>query len=207
MTVPRAAAQNAAEAFPSPDKEDYMSVKKPLGLGLLIGLMAMAFGVLPAMASAAPELTNPNGTTVAVGTTLTATSTNATTVIPVPKTTLTCEKVAVHGIVTKNNGTEVEVSMDEVGADTATGCKVSGIPVEIKPTLTTINLTATTKTAAFDFSAPALGLTESSDAAVTYTGPCAKNIHVAGPVTGTAAGTFSGDFTIENSKGEAICVD
>lgn len=185
-----------------------MSVKKPLGLGLLIGLMAMAFGVLPAMASAAPELTNPNGTTVTVGTTLTATSTNATTVIPALETTLTCEKVAVHGIVTKNNGTEVEVSMDESGADSATGCKRNGsTPVEVKPTLTTIKLTASTMTASFDFSVPLLGLAESSDAAVTYTGPCAKSIHVAGSVVGSAAGTFSGDFTIENSKGEAICVD
>ncbi len=185
-----------------------MSVKKPLGLGLLIGLMAMAFGVLPAMASAAPQLTNPNGTTVAVGTTLTATSTNATTVIPAFETTLTCEKVAVHGIVTKNSGTEVEVSMDEAGTDTATGCKRNGTtPVEVKPTLTSIKLTAATKTASFDFSVPALGLTESSDATVTYTGPCAKTIHVAGPVTGSASGSFSADFTIENAKGEAICVD
>jgi hypothetical protein len=163
--------------------------------------------VLPAMASAAPELTNPNGTTVAVGTTLTATSTNATTLIPGLGITLTCEKVAVHGIVTKNNGTEVEVGMDETGTDTATGCKANGGAVEIKPTLTTIKLTGTTKTAFFDFNAPGLGLALDSDATVSYAGPCAKSIHVAGAVTGSASGTFSGDFTIENSKGEAICVD
>jgi hypothetical protein len=182
-------------------------MKKPLGLGLLIGLIAMAFGALPAMASAAPQLTNSNGTTVAVGTTLTATSTDATTTFPSLGITLTCEKVTVNGIVQKNNGTEVEVSMDEAGVDSATGCKANGTPVEIKPTLTTIKLTASTKTALFDFSAPSLGLSESSDATVSYTGPCAKSIHVAGSVTGTASGSFTGDFTIENAKKEAICVD
>jgi hypothetical protein len=186
-----------------------MSVKKPLGLGLLIGLMAMAFGVLPAMASAAPQLTNPNGTSVAVGTTLTATSTNATTKFPGLGVTLTCEKVAVHGIVTKNNGTEVEVSMDETGTDTATGCKINGkTSVEVKPTLTSIKLTAETKTASFDFSVPALSLAESSDATVTYSSPpCAKTIKVAGSVTGGASGEFAAEFTIENTKSEAICVD
>jgi hypothetical protein len=58
-----------------------MSLKRPLGLGLLIGLVAMAFTALPTMASAAPQLTDAKGS-VAVGTTVTATSTNATTVLP-----------------------------------------------------------------------------------------------------------------------------
>ena len=184
-----------------------MSIKKPLGLSLLVGLMAMAFVALPAMASAATQLTNPNGTRVAVGTTLTATSTNATTVLS-KGTTLTCEKVAIHGIVEENSGTSVLVKMEKSSVDTATGCLANKVlPVEINPTLTAIELNETNMTASFDFSAPAFGVIESSDAAVTYTGPKATTIHVAGEVTGTEAGTFSGDFTIEGPKGETISVD
>jgi hypothetical protein len=184
-----------------------MTIKKPLGLSLLVGLMAMAFVALPAMANAAPELTNTNGTTVAVGTTLTATSTNAVTTLE-GGTTLTCGKVAVHGIVEKNTGTEVEVKMESTSVDTATGCLANGVvPVGISVTLTTIKLTAAVKTASFDFSAPALGLTEMSDATITYTGPKATTIHVSGVVTGTKVGTFTGDFTIENAKEEEVLVD
>lgn len=183
-----------------------MSLKRPPGLSLVIGFIAMAFVALPAMASAAPQLTSPPGTTVPIGTTLTATSTNAKTVLG--STILTCEKVAIHGIIKKNSGTEVEVEMESTKVDTATGCKVNGVfPVTIEPTLSGIKLTGSSKTAEFEFVAPGLELVESSKATVTYTGPCAKTIHVAGPVTGSASGTFTGDFTIENTKGEEVCVD
>jgi hypothetical protein len=175
-----------------------MSIKKPLGLSLLVGLMAMAFVALPAMASAAPQLTNPDGTTVAVGTTLTATSTNATTVLT-KIGTLRCEEVIVHGVVTENSGTSVKIKMDEPNVDSAAGCFLNEeTPVAIKPTLNSISLTASSKTAVFGFTGG--GLTESSMSTVTYTSP-ATSIHVEGPVTGTASGNFSGDFTIEAPKG------
>jgi hypothetical protein len=178
-----------------------MSLKKPLGLSLLVGLMAMAFVALPAMASAAPQLTSPKGTTVPVGTTLTATSTNATTVLT-GIGTLECEEVVVHGIVIENSGTSVLVGMDETGPDSASGCILSGVgPVAIGPTLTSISLTGSSKTASFSFSGS--GLTESSTSTVSYTSP-ATSIHVEGPVTGTAPGTFSGDFTVKGPKGVVI---
>jgi hypothetical protein len=188
-----------------------MSIKKPLGLSLLVGLMAMAFVALPAIANAAPELTNdPAHTTVAKGTTVTATSTNATTVLGVApnQTTLTCTKVAVHGIVEKNTGTEVEVKMESSKVDTAEGCKANGVlPVAIEPTLNLIKLTKTVKTASFEFTAPALGLTESSDATASWIGECATSVHIAGAVSGSASGTFTGDFTLEDANGKALCVD
>jgi hypothetical protein len=184
-----------------------MTIRKPIGLSLLVGLMAMAFVALPAVAGAAPTLTTPSGSTVPVGTTLTATSTNATTVLD-DGTTLTCEHVTIHGIVEKSSDTEVLVGMEKTSVDTAEGCLADGfLPVEIEATLTSIKLTATVKTASFDFAAPALGLAEESDATVSYTGPKATTIHVKGTVTGSEAGTFTGDFTIKGPKGEVISVD
>lgn len=173
-----------------------MSKKKQLGLGLVIGLLAMAFAALPAMANAAPELTTSKEAAVSVGTTVTATSTNAVTVLE-KVGTLTCTSVTINGIVEENTGTKVKIGMDKE-TDSATGCLLSGVlPVEVKPTVESIILTSTSKTANFSFKSPTLGATETaSNAAVTYTGPKATKIHVAGPVVGTATGSFSGDFTL-----------
>jgi hypothetical protein len=178
-----------------------MKISKRAGLGLILGLLALAFTALPAIASAAPELTEPNATTVPVGATITGTSTNAVTTFN-NGVVLKCKKVVVHGIVTVNSGTLVEVSDDS--ADVAEGCEAGGAAVTVKPTLTLIKLTPTVKTALFDFTG--LGLTETSDATVTYTSG-ASTIHVAGAVTGTEKGTFSGDFALTNAKGGAIKVD
>jgi hypothetical protein len=191
------------EAEPPPNQEVFMSIKKPLGLSFLIGLMAMAFIALPAMANAAPELTNPNKTTVAVGTTITATSTNATTKFSNGKV-LTCKKIAVHGIVERNSNGEVEVVMEKESVDTASECTLSGESVSVGVTFTKLILTAAIQTASFDFSSG--GLTEGCDCNVTYSPP-ATTIHIAGSVTGTVAGTFSGDFTLETASGAVITVD
>ena len=181
-----------------------MFAKKSLGLGLLIGLLAMAFAALPAMASAAPQLTDAKGS-VAVGETVSATSINAETRLD-NGAVLTCEHVVVSGIVTVNNGSEVDVSMDEKGGDSATGCELNGaLPVVIEPTLETILLTATSKTASFSFAAPGLGLVETSTSNVIYTPP-ATTILVEGRVGGSAEGDFSGDFTVSDSNG-AVTVD
>lgn len=180
-----------------------MSTRKSLGLGLVVGLLAMAFAALPAFAGAA-QLTDPAGS-VEVGETVNATSTNAVTKFE-GGNTLKCADVEIHGIVTKNSGGTVSVTMDEEGEDTATGCTLNGaMPVVVRPTLKTIALTSTTKTAAFEFSAPELKLAEKSTSTVTYTAPATK-VHVEGPVEGSAEGTFSGDFTISDGNG-AVTVD
>jgi hypothetical protein len=186
-----------------PNKEDSMSTRRSFGLGLAIGLLAMAFAAFPAFAGAA-QLTDPAGS-VEVGETVSATSTNAVTKFE-SGNALKCAHVDIHGIVTKNSGGTVMVTMDEEGEDTATGCKLNeALSVVIQPTLTSITLTPTAKTAVFDFSAPELGLTETSTSAVTYTSPATK-VHVEGPVAGSAEGTFSGDFVISDGSG-AITVD
>jgi hypothetical protein len=181
-----------------------MSISKRTGLGLIVGLLALAFAALPAIANAAPELTEPTGTTVPVGATITGTSTNAVTKLDAPpkQQNLTCKKVVVHGIVKANSGTVVEIVDDS--ADTAEGCEIEGAAITVKPTLTSINLTSAAKTAAFDFTAGTLS--ETSNATVTYVSG-ASTIHVAGPVTGGRTGSFSGDFTLTNSKGGLIKVD
>jgi hypothetical protein len=172
-------------------------------LGLVIGLLAMAFAAFPALAGAA-QLTDAGGS-VAEGETVTATSTNAVTIFD-NENTLECADVEVHGIVTKNAAGVVEVSMDGEGGDTATGCKLNKVTtVVVLPTLTSITLTPTANTAAFDFSAPELKLSESSNSTVTYTGPATK-VHVEGPVVGSVKGTFSGDFTVSDAEG-AVIVD
>jgi hypothetical protein len=178
-----------------------MSTKKSLGLGLVIGLLAMAFAAFPAFAGAA-QLTDPEGS-VAVGETVTATSTDAITIFD-NGNRLECADVEVHGIVTENSGGLVAVAMDEEGEDTATGCTLNeGLVVKVEPTLTSIVLTPTAKTATFDFSAPELGLSESSSSTVTYTAP-ANEVHVEGRVEGSAGGTFSGDFTVSDGLGSVI---
>lgn len=176
-----------------------MSLKKPLGLALVLGLLAMAFAALPAMASAAsPELTDPFGP-VEVGETISATSENA--VTEVGTTKLVCKHVEVHGIVTANGGGTVTVAMDGA-SDTATGCTFGESPTEVKPTLTSISLTAAKKTASFDFEVLTEKgfVSETSTSTVSYIAPTNK-VHVEGPVEGALSGTFSGDFTISDSQG------
>jgi hypothetical protein len=181
-----------------------MSLKKPLGLGLIIGLLAMAFAALPALASAAsPELTDPFGP-VAVGETISATSEKA--VTEVEGTKLVCKHVEVHGIVTANGDGVVTVAMGGTG-DSATDCTFGEEGTKVRPTLTSISLTAAKKTASFDFEVltEAGFVTETSTSTVSYAAP-ASVVHVAGPVEGPLPGTFSGDFSISDAFG-AVTVD
>lgn len=180
-----------------------MSIRRSFGVGLVIGVLAVAFAALPALASAAPQLTDPKGS-VAVGTTITATSTNATTVTETGS--LVCKHVEIHGIVKANTGTLVEVEMDGT-SDKAKECTFGGEPTEVRPTLTSITLSSTVKQAVFDFEVLTKQgfVSESSTSTVSYTSG-ASNVHVAGPVTGAIPGTFSGDFTLSDAKG-AVTVD
>jgi hypothetical protein len=45
------------------------------------------------------------------------------------------------------------------------------------------------------------------DATVGAATNCATSIHVSGIVKGGLPGMFTGDFTLEDSKGNALCVD
>jgi hypothetical protein len=180
-----------------------MTIKRSFGAGLVVGVLAVAFAALPAFASAAPQLTDAKGS-VTVGTTVTGTSTNATTVTA--SGNLVCKHVEVHGIVKANTGTLVEVEMDG-SSDRAKECTFAGNPTEVKPTLTSITLSSSVKRAVFDFEVLTGSgfVPESSTSTITYTSG-ASTIHVAGPVTGAISGTFSGDFTLSDANG-AVKVD
>lgn len=179
-----------------------MQFKRPLGFGLFVGLLAMAFAALPALAGAA-QLTDESGTAVETPATISAASTNAETVLT-PGGTLTCKHVEVHGILTTNSGGSVVVAMDEAGADSATECSLEGTEVTVEPTLEGINLSGSTGTASFSFKLGAA--TEFSTAAVEWSPP-ASEAHVSGPVTGAVPGNFSGDFTFNAGNGEPLTLD
>jgi hypothetical protein len=185
-----------------------MFVKKSLGLGLLIGLLAMAFAALPAMASAA-TLTE-KGVSVPAGVegkgaTVVGTSVNSVTTLAGGTITIKCAKVTVKGIVTVNSGGKVEISMEKEKVDSATECTANGSPTTISPTQEGINLSGTTGTAKFTFTGG--GLSEASTSTVSWVGPDATSAHVEGPVTGTLSGTFKGDFTFETKDGTPLTLD
>jgi hypothetical protein len=173
-----------------------MNIRKPLGL--FIGLLAMAFAALPAVAGAA-ELTNSEGVPVEPGATVSGTSTDAITETEFGP--LVCEHVEVHGIVEVNSGGKVEVVMDEAGGDSAGGCTFMGKSAVVEPTLNSIDLSGSSGTANFQFLVN--GAPESSVSSVTWNSP-ATSIHVQGAVKGAIAGEFSGNFALFDSIGEPL---
>lgn len=180
------------------EQGEIMNIKRPLSLGLVIGLLTMAFAALPALASAA-ELTDSAGVPVEPGATVSGTSTNAITETQFGP--LECEHVEVHGIVEVNSGGKVEVAMDEEGGDSASGCTFMGGPAVVEPTLNSINLSGNSGTASFQFVVN--GFPESSISSVIWSGS-ATSIHVEGPVGGTIPGEFSGDFALFDASGEPL---
>jgi hypothetical protein len=83
-----------------------MSMKKPLGISLLVGLMALALAALPAFASAATVTLrsgSKTGPALANGTALTAMSSNL--VFATASGNLECKESTLNGKV-ENNGTE-----------------------------------------------------------------------------------------------------
>lgn len=176
-------------------------LKKMMLLALSIGAL-IAFAV-PAAASAA-RLTDANGL-VPVETTITATSTNAITHLAIG-VTLECEHVEIHGIVTVNALGIVEVSMDEEGSDSATGCVVNAggtkTPTTVAATFESLNAEGTGPgTASFSFVTPEC--TEATTGAsneVTWNGTDVISITAA--VNGTCGpGTLTGTFTVTDSNG------
>jgi hypothetical protein len=180
-----------------------MSIKKSLGLGLVLGLLAMASAALPAMAGAA-QLTSGIEEPTDAPSTISATSTDAETVVP-GFGVLVCEHVEVHGILEANADDSVVVVMDGED-DTAEGCELEGGSVSVKPTLEEINLSGNTGTAKFSFVVAGGLLEEESTATVAWTSP-ATMAKVEGPVTGSAEGAFSGHFSFSGEKGEPLTLD
>jgi hypothetical protein len=83
-----------------------MSKKLMTGLLALVALAAMA---LPAAASASPELTQPTGTTVAPGKSITAVNVGDTLMTDTNTNVITrCSTVDLAGELTKNSGTSIE---------------------------------------------------------------------------------------------------
>lgn len=179
-----------------------MRFKKSLGLGLVVGLLAMAFAALPALAGAA-QLTDESGSAVETPATISAASENAETILT-PGGLLVCKRVDVHGILTTNSGGSVVVTMDEAGVDTATDCTLEGKEVTVEPTLEGINLSGSAGTASFSFKLGAA--TEFSTSAVEWSPP-ASSAHVSGAVTGSVPGSFSGDFTFTDEGGRPLTLD
>jgi hypothetical protein len=178
-----------------------MSLRKPLGLGLIVGLMAMAFAALPAFAGAA-ELTDPSGNPLPTETTITGTSTNA--ITKVGSENLECEKVVVNAILKVNSGGKVEAVMDGED-DSATNCELPSLgEVSVKPTLLSIAASGSSGVAQFEFLV-AGSLKEASTSTVSWVSG-GTSLHVEGPVTGPLPGEFSGDFEL-TANGSPVTVD
>jgi hypothetical protein len=189
-----------------------MFVKKPIGVGLVIGLLALAFTALPAMAQAAPTLKDSKGT-LPIGSTVLATSSNLVTVTPTG--TLTCEEVTLDGIVTSNPAAALE------GEGEANGCLVNGAaPVNIESILFTDEFFAGGTDAGevlFTYSIPAAGLSGcflEGGIATTWTNGSdivkVTKSHLTGG-GGSAGcpeeGDITGELTLETEDGTAVTVN
>jgi hypothetical protein len=115
--------------------------------------------------------------------------------------TAKCQRFEFHGIVTVNAGGKVLLEEAEE-ASAAEGCTANGSPFVLSLKLGAINLSGSTGTVSFSFTA--LGVSESSTSAVSWVGPDATSAHVSGSVVGSLPGTFSGDFTFEAGEFEPL---
>jgi hypothetical protein len=191
--------------------------KKMTLLGMMIA--ALAALVIPAAASATPQLINQtSGAAVAVGSKLMGTSSNAVTT-ETKLGTLTCSSVSIGAEVTKNSGTAIEaVSYGGKETNTTSGCFANGTtPVTIdEPKLTSLVTNSTTT----DEGTLGLSYTATIGSGPVVcpfsgTGPftyktgtgnnklviaASKPIELSGPELCTKAGVkpkFSGEFTLE----------
>lgn len=161
-------------------------MKKSLGISLLVGLMALAFAALPALASAAPHF-EKEGSGVEYSGTGVGVSSNIETETSVG--TLTCKKVTLTGTV---KGAKIEK-----GSGTAETCSASGLEVKVSAISFTDELIAggTDKaTFTFNYTIPALGLScvlktpSATPAPTTWTN--GSNVIGVGPATLEGSGLF-----------------
>lgn len=182
-------------------------------------MLAMAVGALlafaiPAVASANVTLTDESGAAVEVGTEITATSTNTTTVTA--NGSLTCPKVIIHGELTSNGS---DVAIKSLSTTTEGQCKFGGL---INTTITSPavgNITLTTggsgtiasTTFVSDIGAPVNLSCHFSSGSLgiswTSTGVSVSKGGLTGTGTGCPSkGEISGEFSLE-ANGEALTID
>jgi hypothetical protein len=166
--------------------------KKMTLLGLIV--VALTALVVPAAASATPQLFNQTtNTAVPVPSTLMGTSTDAVTT-ETKLGTLTCKKVSIGAKLTKNNGTVIEAEDDGEGTNSTEGCLANGsIPVVIdNPTLISLKTDNTT--------------TDKGTLSLSYKATIGSPNPVICPFTGTGefeykTGTGNDVLTIPTTKG------
>lgn len=179
-------------------RKSMISKRRKLSLSVIAAsaLCALAFGALPAVASADPSLLTSKGKLVPVGTQVNFSSTDPTWVWA-GFGTLDCTLWELHGLVEVNNGTEVKMGPSEE-ADVATGCTLDGFPLIVTPQFESLELDSASKTVNFVYSAGGGTITENTvppGASVIYTGPT-STVLIEGELEGSITGTFSGHFTL-----------
>lgn len=190
-----------------------MSIKKPIWLGLIVGLLGL-LTALPAMAQAAPSLKS-GGMNLAIGAKVVATSTN--TITETNLGTLECALVTIEGEVTVNPGATLEH-----GSGSATTCSVSGFKVEVKsiavPKVQFNEGGTDTASMEFAYDIPEPGITgcHLGSASVGSTWTNGSSIDQIGPslITGGGGstscpkeGTLSGTFELKTPTGGAVTVN
>ena len=95
---------------------------------LFMAAMAVLAFAIPAMASAAPEVTSKAGTRAAVPQNITGTNVGHVLTTGTPFGTLTCNKVTLNGVLTVNSGTKVT---GNAGTGTTSECNVNNNPLTI----------------------------------------------------------------------------
>jgi len=94
-----------------------------------IAVVALAALVVPAVASATPQLFNAtSGKAVAVGSKLMGTNVGAIETTGTKFGTLSCTEVSIGAELTKNSGTAIEASSKEAATNASTKCKTTAGP-------------------------------------------------------------------------------
>jgi hypothetical protein len=190
-----------------------MSIRKPFGLMLVVGVLAMAFASLPALASAAPSL-KAGGVNLAKGSKIIGTSSDLKT--ETESGPLTCSSVTLNGEVTENPGAKVGN-----GTGSASGCLVGGAAAatvtSIKFSLVFVAGGSVTGTVTFevDFPGPLTchfegslkGSWTNGSSVVTINPTSLTGKKISGSGTCPTSGTLTGTAKLETTSGTAVTVN
>jgi hypothetical protein len=113
-----------------------------------------------------------------------------------------CASLEFHGVVTVNSSGEVVVAPNEE-ASIISGCATNGQSLEMTPGIKGMKLSGSTGTASFILAG---WWSFASTSTVSWVGPNAKSVHIAGALTGTSAGTFRADFTLSLKDGTPLTI-
>jgi hypothetical protein len=189
-------------------------MKKPIGIALILGLLALAFAAMPAFAAAQPTLTE-NGEEIREGETVFASQLAADPVVThTGLGTLECNNIELEGEVTENPGAEIGN-----GGGIATECEAAGNEVIIESIAFSDRFNEdTTDTAdlAFTYFIPAINghcFLESADVLTTWENE--SDVVEIDPslLTGggdspfcPTEGTIEGSLTLETEDGTPVTV-